>query len=191
MLSQIKTSTLYYALLGLAALLCLSLILVLQTGLAPKPAAIRRLYRENTQLQEKLISAQITSQRLRHVQELIANNLALSSRDTLAQGASLTFLKDLALVLDKLQITLLSLDPEKVATRSQSLETPYRMDILCNYGQFAQLINKMEKSPQLISLKSFEIKNDVNDYFGERKQNLDQCQITLRVTTLTLIKKSL
>jgi Tfp pilus assembly protein PilO len=191
MLSQIKTETLFRINLGLALALGLVLALVLQAGLARKPVKLKRLHAEISASQERLISAQITSQRLRHVQDLISNNLALSARDTLAQGASLTFLKDLAAVLDKLQITLLSLEPEKTASREDCIETPYRMEILCNYSQFAQLVNKMEKSPRLISLKAFEIKNDVSDYFGERKEGLDQCQISLRITTLTLLKKSL
>lgn len=190
MLPQIKTANLYYASLGLSVVLGLALVLTLTFGLSGRPAAIRRLHGDIGRLQEKLISAQITSQRLVHVQRLVGSNLALSARDTLAQGASLSFLKDLTAVLDKLKITLVSLEPEKVSTKAKHLETPYKMELLCNYNQFVQLVNKMEKSPRLISIKSFDVKNDVNNYFSDHKEALDQCPITLSITTLTLVKKA-
>lgn len=175
--------------LYIAAGFLLALFLVHSFGLSAKPGAIRRLHRQIGEQQENLIRAQITSQQLRYVQELIDKNLAYSAHDSLAEGASLSFLKDLTGVLDLLRINLLSLEPQSVIKKPDYVETPYRLEMVCNFRQLCELVNKMEKSPRLISISEIELKNSWEDYFSDKRIIQDQCQVSLLVTTLTLIKR--
>jgi Tfp pilus assembly protein PilO len=177
--------------LGASAVLLLALLLTLFLLVAPKPGKIRRLHKDILTLQEKLISAQITTQQMDNVHTLIEKNLALSAQDTLARGASLSFLKDLTAVFDMLKINLVSLEPAKTLSKNGHIETPYRMEIICNYHQLCQLINKMEKSPRLISIRGLKVENYFDEYFREDKTAPDQCTAGLELTTLTLIKGAL
>jgi Tfp pilus assembly protein PilO len=169
---------------GLALILLVELVFLV----GPKPGKIRAYHREMQKLQEQLISSQITANKMEHVRDLIQKNLALSAQDTLAQGASLSFLKDLAKVLDRLKINMVSLEPLSPVNQSGYIEIPYRMEIVCNYHQLCQLINKMEKSPRFISVKALKVENYFDEYFTEEKPTLDQCNVSLEVHTLTLLK---
>ena len=176
------------AILAVAGGLMLLFLVVIFLLAGPRPGRIRAQYKEIQRLQENLISAEITSRRMNHVQSLIRKNLALSATDTLAQGASLSFLNDLAKVLDRLKINLVSLEPLMPVDLGGSVETPYRMEIVCNYHQLCQLVNKMEKSPRFISIRDLKVENYFDDYFAEDRNSADQCNVSLEVHTLTLLK---
>jgi Tfp pilus assembly protein PilO len=155
-----------------------------------QPSRIKALHREIGTLQEQLISAQITTRQLKSVQRLIEKNLAFSRTDTLAQGASLQFLIDLNRVFDNLGIQVLALQPKPVRDLGRFVETPYDVEITCDYGQLAQLISKMEKSPRLITVSSFSVDNSVEDFFNrDRSAPVGACPIRLQITTLTLLRK--
>ncbi|MEO6097612.1 MAG: hypothetical protein ABIW76_18930, partial [Fibrobacteria bacterium] len=129
-----KRNTLVFR-LGLGAAVLMAVLVGVQIFVlaAPKPLKIKQLHTEIKGLEERLISAQITSRNLDQVQKLIHRNLAISDQDDLAQGASLNFLMDLHKVLDNLRITVVSLEPRQVETRGRFVETPYDLEILCDF----------------------------------------------------------
>lgn len=179
--------------IGLGVALALALVLAIEIFAiaGPRPVRIKLLHRQIKELQERLISAQITSRNLDHVQGLIRKNLAFSSHDTLAQGGSLNFLMDLHRVLDNLRITVLALQPRPVRQAGRFIETPYDLEIVCDYKQFADLAEKMEKSPRLISIASFQMENSLESFFAEGSPGASgRCRIHLQITTLTLVRKS-
>lgn len=156
-----------------------------------QPRRIKALHREIGALQEQLISAQITTRQLKSVQRLIEKNLAYSRSDTLAQGASLQFLIDLNRVFDNLGIQVLALQPKPVRDLGRFVETPYDVEIACDYAQLAKLVSKMEKSPRLITVSSFSVDNSVEDFFSrDRTGPAGACPVRLQITTLTLLRKS-
>jgi Tfp pilus assembly protein PilO len=174
--------------LATAGGLALVFVVTVAFFIGPMPGKIRAYHKEIEKLQEKLISSQITARQMEHVSDLIQKNLAFSTQDTLAQGASLSFLKDLTKVLDKLKINLVSLEPLSPVDQGGYIETPYRLEIVCNYNQLCQLVNKMEKSPRFISVKALKVENYFDDYFAQDKPTMDQCNASMEVHTLTLIK---
>jgi Tfp pilus assembly protein PilO len=176
-------------LLGAAAFFAFALLIFLFFFIGPKPAKIKKQFSEIKTLQEKLISSQITARDLKNVQTLIQKNIALSAQDTLAKGASLPFLTDLTRVMDLLRINLVSLEPMAAFEEDGAVLTPYRMEIVCNYNQLAQLVNKMEKSPRFISVKALKVDNYFSEYFSEEKVSVDQTTVTLEIQTLTLVKE--
>ena len=152
-----------------------------------KPSKIKALHNEITELQEKLISAQITSSRLQEVQKLISENMSFSGMDVNSKQSSLAFLRALTDVLDNLGIVLVALEPKAIQREGRFLISPYRLEILGDYEQFANLVVKMEKSPRLISIRGFEVENHAGN---RRKMRSEVCRIAMDITTLTLIKEA-
>ncbi|MEO7957247.1 MAG: type 4a pilus biogenesis protein PilO, partial [Fibrobacteria bacterium] len=114
-------------------------------------------------------------------------------QDDLAQGASLNFLMDLHKVLDNLRITVVSLEPRPVETRGRFIETPYDLEILCDFKRFTELAAKMEKSPRLISITKFEVDNSMEDFMARGEtpgRDLGQCRVRMQITTLTWVRKT-
>jgi hypothetical protein len=176
--------------LGAALMLAAALAVEIFAVARPRPVRIKLLHRQIKELQERLISAQITSRNLGQVQGLIQKNLAYSSNDTLAQGGSLNFLMDLHRVLDNLRITVVALEPKPVRQAGRFIETPYDLEIVCDYRQFADLAEKMEKSPRLISIASFAMDNSLEGYFADGAPGASgRCRIRMQITTLTLVRK--
>jgi Tfp pilus assembly protein PilO len=189
-----KRNTLVFRLgIGAAALMAVLVGAQIFILAAPKPAKIKKLHKEIKGLEERLISAQITSQNLDQVQKLIHRNLAISDQDDLAQGASLNFLMDLHKVLDNLRITVVSLEPRPVEKRGRFVETPYDLEILCDFKRFTELAAKMEKSPRLISITKFEVDNSMEDFVARDEtpgRDLGQCRVRMQITTLTWVRKT-
>ena len=178
--------------IGMGASLALAAVLALELFAigGPRPLKIKLMHKQIKELQERLISAQITSRNLDQVQSLIQKNLAYSSNDTLAQGGSLNFLMDLHRVLDNLRITVVALQPRPVRKAGRFVETPYDLEVVCDYKQFAALAEKMEKSPRLISISAFEMDNALEDYFADGAPGTSgRCRIRMQISTLTLVRK--
>jgi hypothetical protein len=186
-----KKNNLLYAIgLGSALVLAAALAIEIFAVAGPRPVRIKLLHKQIKELQERLISAQITSRSLDQVQGLIQKNLAYSSTDSLAQGGSLNFLTDLHRVLDNLRITMVTLQPKPVRQAGRFIETPYDLEIICDYRQFADLAEKMEKSPRLISIASFQMDNNLEGYFADGSPGAaGRCRIRMQITTLTLVRK--
>lgn len=169
--------------------LCVLTTFTLRGAIGKKQREIKYLHGEITTLQKRLISAQITTSELDQVKKLIEENVANSEADTLAQGASLEFLKDLTEVLDALGIKLITLEPMNPRYEGDFIETPYKMVIESTYKQFCELENKMEKSSRLISLTEFTLENYLEEYFNGDKKSRDKAKISLELTTLTLVRE--
>ena len=138
-----------------------------------------------------MISAQIINQELDLVAKLIDRNLAFSKSDSLADDASLPFMEDITSILDDIGITLLKLEPGKKSARLDYVRTPYTLTIQSSYDQFGKFVNEMEKSERLITIEQFEIDNAVRKSSAQVQKfsSLDQKKMTIRVSTLTLIKQ--
>lgn len=139
-------------------------------------------------LQKRLISAEITNSELDQVKKLIDGNIAHSEADSLAQGASLDFLRDLTNALDFYGIKLITLEPMSQRYSGDFVETPYKMVIECTYKQLCELENKMEKSTRLISLTEFTLENYLEEYFNGNKKDRNKAKVSLELTTLTLVR---
>jgi Tfp pilus assembly protein PilO len=176
------------AALGSAGLFLLALLFLVGN----KPQKIKQRHRDIEALQERLISAQITSRGLSEVRGLIERNLAYSAQDTLAQGASLAFLYDLHKVLDNLGVAVLGIEPQAPEPKGRFIETPYVLEVECTFRQLTDLVDKMEKSPRFITLSAIELNNRLEDYFGERGSDHTPGAFRVKMTlsTLTLVKES-
>ena len=154
-----------------------------------KPFQIRLLEDEQTELNENLISAQILDRQLDRVYTLFQENLALSQQDSLAQDASLPFLNSLTDMLDDLDIQLLGIKPKDRESKDDYYKSPYVITIECTYEEFGKFLAEMERSPRLITVNEYEVKNGVERIKTNiREEDLMNQVFEVNLATITLVK---
>ena len=154
-----------------------------------KPFQIRLLEDEQTELNENLISAQILDRQLDRVYTLFQENLALSQQDSLAQDASLPFLNSLTDMLDDLDIQLLGIKPKDRESKDDYYKSPYVITIECTYEEFGKFLAEMERSPRLITVNEYEVRNGVERIkTNVREEDLMNQVFEVNLATITLAK---
>lgn len=176
-------------LFGAFVLLTISFWVSASLMIGDKPFQIRLLEDEQTELNENLISAQILDRQLDRVYTLFQENLALSQQDSLAQDASLPFLNSLTDMLDDLDIQLLGIKPKDRESKDDYYKSPYVITIECTYEEFGKFLAEMERSPRLITVNEYEVKNGVERIkTNVREEDLMNQVFEVNLATITLVK---
>ena len=154
-----------------------------------KPLRIQILEEEQEELNENLISAQILASQLDRVFTLFQENLALSKADSLADDANLPFLNNLTDMLQDLDIRLLGIKPKMRIDKMTYFKAPYIITLECTFDQFGKFLSEIERSPRLITVDEFEVKNGIERI----KANTDEEKLifqefTVNLSTITLVK---
>lgn len=154
-----------------------------------KPFRVTVLEEEQTELNENLISAQILASELDRVFTLFQENLALSQADSLADDANLPFLDNLTDMLADLDIKLMGIKPKPRIDKITYFMAPYIITLECTFEQFGQFLSEMERSPRMITLDEFEVKNGIERI----KQNVSEDKLlhqefVVNLSTITLVK---
>ena len=158
--------------------------------LADKPLIIKYNDREIEKLNEQLITAQILANNLDRVYTLFERNLALSAQDSLADDSSIPFLNSLTSTIDSLGIQLLNIRPRLSTQLRRGIETPYDLEVRCNYRQLGKLLSQLEKSSRLITVQEFNVKNGVERLKNSANPDMLKLQdIEIKISTLTLVKE--
>ena len=176
-------------LFGCLIVLSLSYWLSASFLIGEKPFEIRVLEEEQQELNENLISAQILASQLDRVFTLFQENLALSKADSLADDASLPFLNNLTDMLEDLDIKLLGIKPKPRIDKITYFKAPYIITLECSYDQFGKFLTEVERSPRLITIDEFEVKNGIERI----KANTDEERLlfqefVVNLSTITLVK---
>ena len=154
-----------------------------------KPLTILELEDQQTDLNETLISAQILASQLDRVYTLFQENLALSQADSLADDASLPFLNGLTDILNSLDIELLAIKPRDRNKKGNYFKAPYIITIQCTYKQFGEFLAEMERSPRLIIIDEFEVKNGIERIKANtEEEKLMEQEFVVNLSTITLVK---
>ena len=173
------------------ALLILSLSYWISSSfmIGDKPFQITLLENEETELNENLISAQILASQLDRVFTLFQENLALSKMDSLADDANLPFLNNLTDILDDLDITLMGIKPKPREDKRTYLKAPYLITLECTFEQFGKFLSEIERSPRLITVDEFEVKNGIERIKANTEEDklIDQ-EFVVALSTITLVK---
>ena len=174
-----------------ASLLILSLSYWISSSfmIGDKPFQITLLEDEETELNENLISAQILASQLDRVFTLFQENLALSKMDSLADDANLPFLNILTDILDDLDITLMGIKPKPREDKRTYLKAPYLITLECTFEQFGKFLSEIERSPRLITVDEFEVKNGIERIKANTEEDklIDQ-EFVVALSTITLVK---
>ena len=154
-----------------------------------KPLQISVLEDEQGELNENLISAQILASQLDRVFTLFQENLALSQTDSLAEDASLPFLKNLTDMMDELDIKLLNIKPKERIRVGEYFKSPYNLTLKCTYEEFGKFLSEIERSPRLISIDEYEVKNGIERIRSNASENdLMYQEFVINLATITLVK---
>ena len=176
-------------LFGALVLLTLSYWVSASVLIGEKPFEIRVLEEQQQELNENLISAQILASQLDRVFTLFQENLALSKSDSLADDASLPFLNNLTDILDELEIKLLGIKPKPRVDKITYFKAPYLITLECTFDQFGKFLSEVERSPRLITVDEFEVKNGIERIKAntEEEQLMEQ-EFVVNLSTITLVK---
>ncbi len=176
-------------LFGSMILLTLSYWVSASLLIGEKPFEIRVLEEEQQELNENLISAQILASQLDRVFTLFQENLALSKADSLADDASLPFLNNLTDMLEELDIKLLGIKPKPRIDKITYFKAPYIITLECSYDQFGKFLSEIERSPRLITIDEFEVKNGIERVKANTNEDkLIYQEFVVNLSTITLVK---
>ena len=176
-------------LFGSMILLTLSYWVSASLLIGEKPFEIRVLEEEQQELNENLISAQILASQLDRVFTLFQENLALSKADSLADDASLPFLNNLTDMLEELDIKLLGIKPKPRIDKMTYFKAPYIITLECSYEQFGLFLSEIERSPRLITIDEFEVKNGIERIKANTNEDkLINQEFVVNLSTITLVK---
>ena len=154
-----------------------------------KPFEIRVLEEQQQELNENLISAQILASQLDRVFTLFQENLALSKSDSLADDANLPFLNNLTDMLDELEIKLLGIKPKPRVDKITYFKAPYLITLECTFDQFGKFLSEVERSPRLITVDEFEVKNGIERIKANtEEEKLMEQEFVVNLSTITLVK---
>ena len=176
-------------LFGALVLLTLSYWVSASVLIGEKPFEIRVLEEEQQELNENLISAQILASQLDRVFTLFQENLALSKSDSLADDANLPFLNNLTDMLDELEIKLLGIKPKPRVDKITYFKAPYLITLECTFDQFGKFLSELERSPRLITVDEFEVKNGIERIKANtEEEKLMEQEFVVNLSTITLVK---
>jgi len=154
-----------------------------------KPLQIQLLEEEQEELNENLISAQILASQLDRVFTLFQENLALSKADSLADDANLPFLNNLTDMLEDLDIKLLGIKPKTRIDKITYFKAPYVITLECTFDQFGKFLSEIERSPRLITVDEFEVKNGIERIKANTdEEKLIYQEFSVNLSTITLVK---
>lgn len=157
-----------------------------------KVKQIVKLNKKIEKLNEQLIAAQILDKNLAGVVGLIQSNLATDETDPLITTSVIPFLKFITTTLDEMEIELISIQPQltKKVKKGNYVESPYEIEVYCNYAKLGKLLNRIEKSDRLVSVNSMEVKSNIDYLLGkDHTKGIDNHVIAIELSTLTLLKK--
>jgi Tfp pilus assembly protein PilO len=157
--------------------------------IADKPEGLLDLEDELVELNEQLISAQILASRVEQVYTLFERNLALSKQDSLADDASLPFLKSLMKMMNGHGITLLNIKPKPRIEKTNYIAAPYEVIMKCSYDELGKFMAELEKSPRLVTIDEFHVKNGIERIKSNASEmDLREQIIEIHLSTLTMVK---
>ena len=189
-------------------LIILVILLVLLSGsylyyhnnVVPQPGELKSLQTQIEEKNKQLLAAQILAEKREGVTNLIKNNLIQSLSDSLAEKASVPFLRELTTEMDKLDIRLVGITPMDIVgaddpttlKQKEFIQVPYEMQILASYEEFGKLLDNLEKSPHLIRVAAFNVSNEIDQssYAEEIAGKPKQHAANLQVNTIAILKAS-
>lgn len=176
-------------LLGIVVVFTITFWLGASMLIGEKPLTIKMLEQDQEELNENLISAQILASKLDRVYTLFQENLALSLRDSLAEDASMPFLRDITDKLETLNIEVLSIKPRNRIKEKGYYRSPYELTVKCDFDQFGEFLTEIERSPRLVNIDDFVVKNGIERVKSKMKEEdlVDQI-FELSLSTITLVK---
>lgn len=178
----------------------LSSYLYYEQVIVPQPQELKSLEVQIEEKNRQLLAAQILAEKREGVTQLIRGNLIENPKDSLAEKASVPFLRYLTSTLDWMGIRLVAITPLDVLGETDEtgrehreyIQVPYEIKVLASYEELGKLLDVLEKSPHLIRIANLAISNDMeqSSYAEEIMGKPKQHPISLQVNTIAILKAS-
>jgi|GEM_PF-1832778 len=123
----------------------------------PGVSRLKRLNRQVVEARSHFLGTQIPPQKLARIKEIVAQNTIYEFTEKDGEDHASQTLGRLMTTLRELEIELLSITPEQVLSSGSVLSSPYVMELRCDYHRFAQLLEAVERSNDLMEIKQFEL----------------------------------
>ena len=103
--------------------------------------------------------------------------------------ASIEFIDALTDIIEKLNIAILSIKPQKKIKQGKYTFIPYDLDVRCSYEQFGKLVNALESNDRLIQIDEFKLQNNI-EKISKRKglNDLMNHNIEMKISTISINK---
>lgn len=158
-------------------------------SISSHPVTMLDLEDEQKELNEQLISAQILASKLDRVYTLFDENLAIGVADSIAEDASMPFLQNLTEMMNNLGVTLMNIKPKPREKKGNYYSAPYELLLKSNFDQLGKFVAEIERSPRLITIDEFIVKNGIERVKTTTSESdLKEQVIELHLSTLTLVK---
>ena len=180
-----RNTILFVGLIGLLIAFWLNL----KFSIANHPITMLDLEDEQEDLNEQLISAQILASKLDRVYTLFDENLAIGMADSIAEDASMPFLQNLTEMMNDLGVTLMNIKPKPREKKNNYYSAQYELLLKCDFNQLGKFVAEIERSPRLITIDEFLVKNGIERIKTTTDESdLKEQIVELHLSTLTLVK---
>ena len=92
-------------------------------------------------------------------------------------------------MLEDLDIKLLGIKPKPRIDKITYFKAPYIITLECSYDQFGKFLSELERSPRLITIDEFEVKNGIERIKANtEEEKLIYQEFVVNLSTITLVK---
>ena len=92
-------------------------------------------------------------------------------------------------MLEELDIKLLGIKPKPRIDKITYFKAPYIITLECSYDQFGKFLSEIERSPRLITVDEFEVKNGIERIKANTNEDkLIYQEFVVNLSTITLVK---
>ena len=173
---------------GVLSFITLLFIIENSFFVSEKPSTIRGLEKTSKSTQERFNAASILSSELKRMYNIFETNV-VTKNNQIDTEASIEFLESLTDIIEKLNIAILSIKPQKKVKKGKYTYIPYDLGVRCSYEQFGKLISALETNDRLIQIDEFKLQNNV-EKISKRKglNNLMNHNIEIKISTISINK---
>lgn len=141
------------------ALLCVLLVAFLAVDLlyfSKYQARFKAIEKERIVTSNKLATAKIISENLKHVRELVFDNMEFATqKDTI--GNDMAFFKYLTESANDLKMRLISISPQQQEAKGRVVTFGYDVEMEGDFFSFGEFCSKLENNRKIISLTQFSL----------------------------------
>ena len=173
---------------GVLSFITLLFIIENSFFVSEKPSIIRGLEKTSKSTQERFNAASILSSELKRMYNIFETNL-VTKDNQIDKEASIEFLESLTDIIEKLNIAILNIKPQKKVKKGKYTYIPYDLDVRCSYEKFGKLISALETNDRLIQIDEFKLLNNV-EKISKRKglNDLMNHNIEMKISTISINK---
>ena len=173
---------------GVLSFITLLFIIENSFFVSEKPSIISGLEKTSKSTQERFNAASILSSELKRMYNIFETNL-VTKDNQIDKEASIEFLESLTDIIEKLNIAILNIKPQKKVKKGKYTYIPYDLDVRCSYEKFGKLISALETNDRLIQIDEFKLLNNV-EKISKRKglNDLMNHNIEMRISTISINK---